>query len=217
MNILTFFYCISIFIHHKIYRYVRKKLRFLAYLKRPKNYKGGEMPVYLRITVDGVEKEMSAKRSWEPSRWNVKSNRALGTKEDARALNTYLDVLQNKAYEARKQLIEKGKVVTAMAIRDLLSGTEQRQWMLMSLFRKHNADLKAMVGKGVSNGTCTNFDTTYKHTLRFLKKEYSCTDTNILSLDLAFIKRLYNWYRIDKGLDHRPHLITLTEDRSAKW
>jgi integrase len=185
---------------------LEKSFGLLTYLKRPKNYKGGEMPVYLRITVDGIEKELSAKRSWEPSRWNVRSNRASGTKEDARALNTYLDVLQNKAYEARKQLIEKGKVVTAMAIRDLLSGTEQRQWMLMALFRKHNEDLKAMIGKGVSNGTCTNFNTTYMHTQQFLKKEYSCTDINILSLDLAFIKRLYNWYRINKGLNHNSAL-----------
>jgi integrase len=136
----------------------------------------------------------------------VRSNRASGTKEDARALNTYLDVLQNKAYEARKQLIEKGKVITAMAIRDLLSGTEQRQWMLMSLFHKHNEDLKEMIGKGVSNGTCTNFNTTYMHTLHFLKKEYGCTDINILSLDLAFIKRLYNWYRIIKDLNHNSTL-----------
>jgi hypothetical protein len=40
-------------------------MRLAKYIKP---YKGGEMPVYLRITVDGVEKELSAKRSWEPSR-----------------------------------------------------------------------------------------------------------------------------------------------------
>jgi hypothetical protein len=38
-----------------------------------------------------------------------------------------------------------------MAIRDLLSGAEQRQWMLMSLFNRHNKELEEMIGKGVAN------------------------------------------------------------------
>jgi hypothetical protein len=44
------------------------KFSLMRLAKHIKPYKGGEMPVYLRITVDGVEKELSAKRSWEPSR-----------------------------------------------------------------------------------------------------------------------------------------------------
>lgn len=31
----------------------------LFYLKRPKNYVAGAMPIYMRITVDGVPKELS--------------------------------------------------------------------------------------------------------------------------------------------------------------
>lgn len=70
---------------------LEKSFGLLFYLKKPKNYQQGPIPVYLRITVDGDEKEMSAKRSWEPYRWSVKSSRASGTKEDARAINEYLD------------------------------------------------------------------------------------------------------------------------------
>jgi len=97
---------------------LEKSFGLLFYLKKPKNYHNGPIPVYLRITVDGNEKELSTKRSWEPSRWNPKSNRAIGTKEDAKIINEYFDVLQNKVYQARKQLIERGKVITALALRD---------------------------------------------------------------------------------------------------
>ena len=62
------------------------------YLKKPKNYVKGVVPIYLRITVDGLPKELSTKRSCEPSRWNLAAERAAGTKEDTRALNAYLDV-----------------------------------------------------------------------------------------------------------------------------
>ena len=185
---------------------LEKSFGLLFYLKKPKNYKHGPIPVYLRITVDGVEKEMSAKRSWEPSRWSVKACRALGTKEDARSLNDYLDVLQNKVYDIRRHLIDRGKVITAIGIRDALSGEEQRRWMLMELFKSHNDDLKAMIGKGVAKGTHTNFNTSYNHVLAFLKKEYKVSDINILSLDLEFIKKLYHWFRTVKNLNHNSTL-----------
>lgn len=48
------------------------------------------------MTVDGVPKELSIKRSWESNRWNPEAERASGTKEDARALNAYLDTLEAK-------------------------------------------------------------------------------------------------------------------------
>jgi len=72
------------------------------YLKKPKDYVKGIIPIYFRITVDGIPKELSTKRLCKPNRWNPAAERAFGTKEDARALNAYLDTLQAKAYEAGK-------------------------------------------------------------------------------------------------------------------
>src|SRR5690606_40843558 len=65
----------------------------LFYLKKPKNYVSGPVPIYLRITVDGIPKEVSISRSVDPSRWRPKANRAAGTKEESRTLNSYLETL----------------------------------------------------------------------------------------------------------------------------
>ncbi|RKR84746.1 site-specific recombinase XerD [Mucilaginibacter gracilis] len=185
---------------------LEKSLGLMFFLKQPKNYQRGPMYIYLKVTVDGISKDISVKRSWEPSRWNSKGNCASGNKEDAKALNEYLDVLQNKAYEARKYLIDRGKVVTALAMVELLSGVNERKWMLLALFEAHNKELKKMIGKGVAKGTHTNFDTSYRHTSKFINCEYKVHDINIRSLDLDFIKKLYNWYRTDQGLNHNSAL-----------
>jgi len=108
----------------------------LFFLKQPRNYDGGTMYIYLRITVDGIPKEMSTKRSWEPSRWSAKANRALGNKKDVKELNHYLDVLQTKAYDVRKELIDRGRVIIAMSVIKLLSGAEQRERALFNVKRK---------------------------------------------------------------------------------
>jgi integrase len=185
---------------------LEKSFGLLFFLKQPRNYEQGPMYIYLRITVDGVSKELSVKRSWLPARWSAKANRASGTKEDAKELNYYLDVLQSKAYVARKQLIESGRVVTAISIMDIMSGAEQRKRELMVLFKSHNDDMKAMIGKGVAKGTWTNFNTTYRHLSVFLHTQYHVKEINIVSLDLEFVKKLYNWFRTVKKLGHNSAL-----------
>lgn len=185
---------------------LEKSFGLLFYLKQPRNYDGGSMYIYLRITVDGTFKELSVKRSWESSRWNAKANRATGTKEDARQLNQYLDVLQNKVYDAKKQLIETGKLVTATAIVEIMNGTQQRKRELLALFNGHNDEMKRMIGKGVAKGTWTNFNTSCRHVSDFLVAQYHVKEINIQALDLEFVKRLYNWFRTVKNLGHNSAL-----------
>jgi len=185
---------------------LEKSFGLLFFLKQPRNYERGQMYVYLKITVDGVPKEMSVKRSWEPSRWNGKAGRASGTKEDAKKLNVYLDSIQTKVYDAKQKLIDTGQMVTSMAIIEIVSGVEQRRRGLMMLFKEHNDEMKKMINKGFAQGTWTNFNTTYKHVLNFLGSQYHTDEINILSLNLEFVKRLYSWFRAEKNLGHNSAL-----------
>ena len=72
---------------------LEKNFSLLFYLKKQKNYLTGPMPIYMRVTVDGIPKEISIGRKWDSSRWNQKVGRTNGTKEDAILLNAYLDIL----------------------------------------------------------------------------------------------------------------------------
>ena len=56
--------------------------RLLFYLKKPKNYQQGPVPIYLRITVSGKRAELATGRAIEPERWLPQAGRALGKKED---------------------------------------------------------------------------------------------------------------------------------------
>ncbi|NCD69084.1 site-specific integrase [Mucilaginibacter agri] len=185
---------------------LERSFGLLFFLKQPRNYESGPMYVYLKITVDGVPKEMSVKRNWEHSRWNGKGGRASGTKEDAKQLNVYLDSLQSKVYDAKQRLMETGQVVTSSAIIEIVNGAEQRKRGLMAMFKEHNDAMKKMIGKGVAKGTWTNFNTSYRHSLDFLKANYQTDEINILSLNLEFVKRLYNWFRTEKKLGHNSAL-----------
>src|ERR1051325_11571628 len=99
---------------------LEKSFSLLFYLKKPKNYEKGNLPIYLRITVDGVPKEISTGRQWDSTKWNAYAQRATGTKEESKSLNEFLDTLQSKVYEERRQLIESNKAITSELLRNVL-------------------------------------------------------------------------------------------------
>ncbi|MCR6720969.1 MAG: Arm DNA-binding domain-containing protein [Chitinophagaceae bacterium] len=119
-----------------------KSFGLLFYLKKPRNYVKGDVPIYLRITVDGTPKELSVKRSCDPARWNPSAGRASGTKENVKALNSYLDTYQARVFEAKRKLVEDHQLVTATAIKDVLMGADQRGKMIIKIFEDYNADEK---------------------------------------------------------------------------
>ena len=86
----------------------------LFFLKRPKNYtKGAVYFIFLRITVDGVRAEMSTSRNCEPERWNAKAGKVIGTKEEVKTLNAYLENMKAEVYAAHSQLSVDGDEITA--------------------------------------------------------------------------------------------------------
>lgn len=58
-----------------------KTFTLLFYLKRRANYSSGELPIYMRVTVDGDRFEVATKRYCDPERWNSVSVRKQGNKE----------------------------------------------------------------------------------------------------------------------------------------
>jgi site-specific recombinase XerD len=159
----------------------------LFYLKKPKNYQSGPMPVYLRVTVAGKRTELVTGRSCEPDRWSSVSGRALGTKEAVKSLNSYLDSLQARMFEAHRQLVAANKPVTAESIKHRFMGKEETGRMLMEIFQEHNKRIASLVGDEFSPATLERYTTSLKHTQEFMKWKYGTDDIDVQKVDHAFI------------------------------
>ena len=101
----------------------------LFYIRKQKNYKGGAMPIYMRITVNGKRADMSAGRECESVKWNGHAGRAIGAKEEIKSLNNYLiaTALQTKLRNAHQVLIDANQQVTTekVCIISLLARTKR--------------------------------------------------------------------------------------------
>ena len=168
------------------------------YLKKPKNYEKGAIPIYLRITVDGIPKELSTKRLCDPGRWNSAAERAAGTREDSRALNTYLDTLQAKVYEAKRIMIEANQLITASSIKDHLLGSDQRNKMLIKIFENYNDNIKKLIGIDYSEATWTKYDRTKRFTKLFIEWKYKEKDLPIQCLNMEFVNDLELWLKTER-------------------
>jgi len=90
---------------------MKTNFSLLFYLKRPKNYIDGTVPIYLRITVNGKRAEITTARSCDPLKWSSKTGRLKGTKEFARIFNAYLDQLQAMVYAAHQSFTEQEQLL----------------------------------------------------------------------------------------------------------
>jgi hypothetical protein len=141
----------------------------LFYLKRPKNYENGPIPIYLRITVNGKRAETTSGRECLPAIWNSTTGRLRGTKEEVRSSNAYLDNLQTQVYEAHKILTESGDTITAELIKNKLLGKSEKTKMLIAVFKDHNKKVAALVGNEYAAGTLTRYETSLRHTQSFME------------------------------------------------
>jgi len=152
-------------------------------------HKGSKIrAVHLRITVDGITKETSTKRKWDVERWDQKTERAVGTKEDAKSLNYFLDSLTFKIHEIKTEILYTGKPLTTEKVMDYVLGRVTPRVKVLEEFQKHNDQMTALLGKGYARGTLQRFAITKNHLAAFIKFKFKKDDMEFADLNLEFVK-----------------------------
>jgi site-specific recombinase XerD len=156
-------------------------------MRKPKNYQSGDMPIYLRITVDGQRAEVAVSRKFDPSRWDTHLGRAIGTKADAKALNSYLEGVQGKLHELHRQMTEADANTTAETLKNRFIGKVEKARTLITVFEDHNQKMKSLVGQEFEKSTLQRYETALMHTKEFMQWQHNVTDIPITKINFAFL------------------------------
>jgi site-specific recombinase XerD len=178
---------------------LEKSFGLFYFLKQPKTTKRPNHYVYLRITVDGVCRDISIKRSWPTSRWDQSTGRAVGKRIDAKSLNAYIETISAKIYQAKLSLIENDKRITADSLKNNITGQGDETRMLLQLIVKHNKKIEALIGNGYSLATLKRYRTIHQHTKNFIRWKYGTNDYNINELNYEFATEYVFWLRAFKN------------------
>lgn len=160
----------------------------IFFLKTPKN-RCNIRYVYIRITVDGIQKETSTKRKWDTNRWDKKKGRATGSKEDARTINFFLDSLFSKINWYKTDLMNNGISITSQRIIDYINGNTVSKVKVLEEFQLHNDEVLALIPTGeFAEGTYDRYVTARSHVEEFILFKYKRNDIEFQELNYEFVK-----------------------------
>lgn len=166
---------------------MRPSFSLLFWINKSKNSKNGEAPIYARITINGKRAEIATGEKITPDRWSNKSGSVKGTREDARTINAALDQIKIKIKGIYNLFLEEGKTVSANLIKDAYSGKKEKEYSVLEVFKYHNGQMCALVGKEYAPGTYKRFETSLMLTEEFMKYKYNRSDMKLSELKFSFI------------------------------
>jgi len=166
---------------------MNKTFSVLFYVKKAKAIANGTAPIYLRITIDGRQTEIAAKRYILPDKWNSQAQKVSGASEEVKSINAYLKTLEQEVYQAQHQMLKDKANITPESLKARLLGKDERQRMLVDIFKDHNRKVETLVGNEFSPSTLKRYETSLKHTIEFLQWKYKIKDIDIRQVDHAFI------------------------------
>ncbi|MFV5703413.1 site-specific integrase [Flavobacterium sp. XS2P12] len=166
---------------------MKAKITLHIYAKTTKANAAGQLPIYIRLTVDGQRFEFSSKKFIEKSKWSPELSKMKGSSEEARTLNNYLDLMKSKVFDIQMELIHKNEELSLENFKSRILGTHQRERMIIPIYQNHNDKIEELIGNGYAYGTLERFKISLKHLQEFIQWKYSVSDISINKIDYAFV------------------------------
>ena len=166
---------------------MKAKITVHIYAKTSKANKNGQLPIYFRLTVNGERFEFSTKKFIEKSKWSSEQSKMKGNSDEARSLNNYLDLIKSKVFDIQMELLHKNEELSIENFKSRLTGTHERERMIIPIYQSHNDKIKDLIGNGYAFGTLERFKISLKHLQEFILWKYHVSDMSITKIDFAFV------------------------------
>lgn len=178
---------------------MKAKITLHFYTRSKNSSTTGKLPIYVRLTVNGERLEFSSKKFIDKAKWCPELAKMKGSTEEARSINSYLDMMRSKVLSTEMDLLHKEEEISIENFQAILLGTNKTDRMLIPIFQDHNNKMKELLGKKYAHGTLQRFQVTLNHIENFLLWKYQITDIRIDKIDHAMIMELEFYLRSVKN------------------
>ena len=104
----------------------RNTFKILFYIKKTRVAKDGQVPVMLRITVNGQRAETSVNLKVNPKFWNAVAGRSVGDTRRDYEVNARLDTIRARVMQVHRQMELDGERITAQGVIDRYLGRDAK-------------------------------------------------------------------------------------------
>ncbi|MFR9578972.1 MAG: site-specific integrase [Rikenellaceae bacterium] len=165
----------------------RSTFKVLFYLKKGAENSNGETMIMARITLNGVRCNFSTKQKIKTDSWNVDGNKAIGRSSEVNQINNLLDKIKSSLMSIYQEMLLTDNYVTAEKVRNAFMGNGESCATILSLFDKHNDDVKSLVGISKSAATLQKYGVTRRHISEFIRHKYNVADMYINEINAMFV------------------------------
>ncbi len=183
---------------------------YILFFVRNNRIKNGEVPLYLRITLDGRRAEASVSRKVKLSLWNASAGKANGNTGDSQVLNRYLNKVENDVYKSYQTLLDQNTPFGSKQVLDLYLGKQEKHKMLLEIFQEHNDKVKCLIGIDFAKGTLERYRTAKMHVEDYINKKYKSKDIPVEAVDHKFIAGLEYYLKTDRKCGHNSTIKYIT-------
>jgi len=172
-------------------------------LRKDRPLRNSELPIAIRITLNGDRTEFTSKHNARPELWDMKCNRAIGNTTYAKSLNKYLDHVYIKLCDSMRDLEERGIEITAENIKNNYLGLmKHKQVTVLSLYQEHNDKMKSLIGKGYAYSTLEKHYSTIGHLKEFIPYKYKANDLPVERVDNVFLTEFEFYLKSEKNISN---------------
>jgi integrase len=182
----------------------------LFFIRKSRTLKNGMIPIYIRITVKGERAEVSANMFVESDSWDTGRGKLKPSAKNASAQNQYLDNLKFKVQEHKRLLLERGKPLTALNLKNSYLGFTEENRGILEIFDVHNKRCKELSGIDFAPGTVERYETARKHVAQFISQKFKRKDLPLTEINHLFIKDFEHFLKIERKCAHNTSLKYLT-------
>lgn len=187
----------------------RVTFKVMFYLKRQKIDANGEVPIYMRVTVNGIRAEIAMQRMIRAKEWDQAKGHSSGRSVKATTLNQYLQQSESRVYEVQKELEHIGREVTAGAIKARYNGADPDKKNLLKEFDVFIGKKAELVGKEITSSTIQKYRMVYSHMQTFLKLEYKEKDIALSGFTYEVLDGFHHFLRASMNQQQNTAVKTM--------
>lgn len=181
----------------------------LFWIHRQRANASGEMPIFMRVTVNGKRAEISLQRYISEKNWDVKAQRVKPKANLSIVINNYMDMARGKLQSIYNQLISCGDEITAFNLKEVFTGKEvkTKHKTIFDAFDYHNLKMSEQVKIGkVVPKTCSRYIITKNKVEAFMQHQYKKGSMPLSEMRLRFVTEFEHYLlTVDKLQSNTAH------------
>ena len=181
----------------------RTTFKICFYIQKTRVAKDGQVPILLRVTINGLRAVTSVNLKVNPQSWNAVAGKSIANTRLDDELNARLDTIRLRVMQIYREMELDREPITAQKVIGKYLGRDSKpDIMLLDIFREHNDRCHKLAGNGMAPATVERYETSLKHTAAFIEHAYNKKDTPVADVDHKFITDYEFYLRTERKCNH---------------